>query len=57
MAYCRHIVVANSTFSWWAAWLNRHPDKIVIAPRQWFGPELMDKLDTHDLLPSDWRLL
>ncbi len=57
MSSCRHIIVANSTFSWWAAWLNRNPGKIVIAPRQWFGPELMSKLDTGDLLPPDWRLL
>jgi len=57
MSSCRHIVVANSTFSWWAAWLNRLPDKIVIAPRQWFGPELMDKLDFKDMLPPDWRLI
>lgn len=57
MASCRHIVIANSTFSWWAAWLNRNQDKIVIAPLQWFGPELMEKLDTRDLLPPDWRLL
>lgn len=57
MASCRHIVVANSTFSWWAAWLNAHPDRIVIAPRQWFGPELMCKLDLKDMFPSDWRFL
>jgi hypothetical protein len=57
MAACRHIIIANSTFSWWAAWLNRHADKLVIAPRQWFGPELMRKFDTSDLLPTDWRLI
>ncbi len=55
MASCQHIVIANSTFSWWAAWLNRHADKSVIAPKRWFGPELMDKLDTKDLLPPDWH--
>lgn len=57
MASCRHNIIANSTFSWWAAWLNRHPDKTVIAPRQWFGPEMMAYHDTKDLFPPDWRLI
>lgn len=57
MSSCRHIVIANSTFSWWAAWLNRHPDKQVIAPKQWFGPKLMAKINTKDLFPADWRLI
>jgi hypothetical protein len=51
MSRCRHNIIANSSFSWWAAWLNEHPDKTVIAPKQWFnnGPK-----DTQDLLPQDW---
>jgi len=38
MAACRHFVIANSSFSWWAAWLSRQPEseKLVIAPRRWF---------------------
>ena len=39
MGQCRHFIVANSTFSWWAAWLARHADKVVIAPRAAIGPE------------------
>lgn len=57
MASCRHNIIANSTFSWWAAWLNRHQHKMVVAPRQWFGPEMMVRHNTTDLFPSDWRIV
>lgn len=57
MASCRHNIIANSTFSWWAAWLNHSPDRRVVAPRQWFAPELMAKNDTRDLFPADWDLI
>jgi hypothetical protein len=36
MSRCRALVMANSTFSWWAGWLNRHTDKLAVAPRRWF---------------------
>lgn len=51
MQNCRHNVIANSSFSWWAAWLNNNPGKIVMAPQRWFneGPK-----DTQDLLPESW---
>lgn len=51
MSLCRHHIIANSSFSWWGAWLNSRPDKIVIAPRQWFA----NGTDTRDLLPSTWE--
>ena len=51
MSQCKHNIIANSSFSWWAAWLNNHPGKMVIAPRQWFNNA---NLDTKDLTPENW---
>lgn len=51
MSECKHQVIANSTFSWWAAWLNNNANKIVIAPSRWL---LAADIDTQDLLPESW---
>jgi Glycosyl transferase family 11 len=57
MARCRHHVMANSSFSWWGAWLNPSPDKVVVAPRNWFAQNQLNKQNTSDLYPVDWILV
>jgi len=57
MARCRHHVIANSSFSWWGAWLNRWPDKIVVAPRNWFALGQLNRSRTFDLYPPGWLLV
>jgi len=50
---CEHNIIANSSFSWWGAWLNQNPDKTVVAPEKWFGPG-NEHLNTKDLIPDNW---
>lgn len=53
MSLCQHHIIANSSFSWWGAWLNPSPNKIVIAPKKWFA----DDKNVADLLPEAWLTL
>jgi len=51
MSQCKHHIIANSSFSWWGAWLNPRPGKLVYAPQQWFAH---DKWGFQDIVPTEW---
>lgn len=55
MSLCKHNIISNSSFSWWAAYLNSNPKKIVIAPSQWFSSKA--KINSKDLIPKTWITL
>ncbi len=53
MYSCRHHIIANSSFSWWGAWLNSYPGKKVIAPKNWFRSQLIN----NDIIPQEWQVI
>jgi hypothetical protein len=53
MSHCKNNIIANSSFSWWGAWLNSNLEKTIIAPATWFGPTLQNN-DTTDLYCEGW---
>jgi hypothetical protein len=54
MSLCKHNIIANSSFSWWAAWLNAHKNKTVIAPKTWIADK---QVETTDVIPENWLQL
>lgn len=54
MSLCDHHIIANSSFSWWGAWLNAKSQKIVVCPRRWFR---RDDVDIRDLFPAEWIMM
>ena len=54
MSLCRHNIIANSSFSWWGAWLNNNPGKVVIAPAKWFSDS---SINVNDVIPEGWQKL
>jgi hypothetical protein len=55
MSLAKSSLIANSTYSWWAAWLNQNPDKKIYTPNhnKWFGSSY-SYLDTKDMIPDNW---
>lgn len=53
MSLCDHNIIANSTFSWWGAWLNINDDNVVIAPQTWFADKSLNNV-SGDIVPEDW---
>lgn len=51
MSLCRHNIIANSSFSWWGAWLNANHEKIVVSPERWFNDQA---IDVKDVIPESW---
>ncbi len=51
MALCQHFIIPNSSFAWWAVWLNNNADKVVVAPQRWFNDA---NWNPKDLIPKEW---
>jgi hypothetical protein len=55
MSLCKNNIIANSTFSWWGAWLNQNLNKKVIAPSTWFGSKMT--FTSKDMIPKEWTII
>ena len=54
MSLCKGLIIPNSTFSWWGAWLNKHEDKCIIAPHKWFS---LPQEGRGDIIPESWTVM
>jgi hypothetical protein len=54
MSMCDNNIISNSTFGWWGAWMNMNPDKKVVGPDVWFGPKLVNQLNSKDIICNNW---
>jgi hypothetical protein len=55
MSYCKHQIIANSSFSWWGAWLSTSEGE-VFAPANWLNPNNV-KFNIHDFIPANWHII
>ena len=57
MSQCKHNIIANSTFSWWGAWLNSTEDKVVISPKEWYRNKEINTNAILSLIPKEWAVI
>lgn len=57
MSQCKHNIIANSSFSWWGAWLNSNKSKMVVAPKKWYADNDVNNKAVYSLIPKNWLLI